>query len=138
MERDPEAPYVLSTLRTTYHLMGRHEEAMEMWRASYRALGDQEALDALESGYRNGGYATALRAVAELFVERAKTQYVTPWQIATLYTRAGEPEPALDYLERAFQDHDNNMPSIAVDPIFDLIRDQPRFQALVDSLGLPR
>ena len=138
MERDPEAPIVLSTLRTTYHLMGRHEEAMEMWRASYRALGDQEALDALEVGYRAGGYSAALRSVAELFLARAETQYVTPWQIATLFTRAGSAEPALDHLEGAFRDHDNNMPSIAIDPIFDFIREEPRFQALVDSLGLPR
>jgi adenylate cyclase len=129
---------VLSTLRTTYHLMGREEEAMEMWRSSYRATGDTAALSALESGYAQGGYTTALRAVADLFVARSSTTYVTPWQIATLYTRAGDAEPALDYLELAYKDHDQNMPSIAVDPIFDFIRNRPRFQALVDSLGLPR
>ncbi|HSG07297.1 MAG TPA: protein kinase [Longimicrobiales bacterium] len=137
-ERDPEAPYVLSTLRTTYHLMGRHEEAMEMWEASYRAAGDDEAVAALKNGYGRGGYAEALRAVAELFETRSQARYVTPWQIATLYTRAGETEQALDYLEKAYADHDQNMPYIAVDPIFDFIRDEPRFQALVDSLGLPR
>ena len=76
--------------------------------------------------------------MAELFETRSQTQYVTPWQIATLYTRAGEAEPAMEYLEQAYADHDQNMPSIAVDPIFDFIRDEPRFQALVDSLGLPR
>ncbi|MCG6954463.1 MAG: protein kinase [Gemmatimonadetes bacterium] len=135
---DPDAPYVLSTLRTTYHLMGREGEAMEMWRASYRAAEDTAALSALDAGYAQGGYASALRAVAELFVARSKTEYVTPWQIATLYTRAGDAEPALDYLELAYKDHDQNMPSIAVDPIFDFIRNRPRFQALVDSLGLPR
>jgi adenylate cyclase len=136
--RDPEAPMVLSTLRTTYHLMGREADAMEMWRASYRAKGDTAALSALEAGYAQGGYSAALRAVAELLVARSKTEYVTPWQIATLYTRAGDAEPALDYLELAYKDHDQNMPSIAVDPIFDFIRNRPRFQALVDSLGLPR
>jgi len=136
--RDPDAPFLLSTLRTTYHLMGRHEEAMEMWRASYRVAGDDEALAALEDGWGRGGYSEALRAVAELFEVRAQTQYVTPWQIATLYTRAGDAEPALTHLEMAYRDHDQNMPSIAVDPIFDFIRNEPRFQALVDSLGLPR
>jgi tetratricopeptide (TPR) repeat protein len=137
-ERDPEAPILLSTLRTTYHLLGRHEEAMEMWRASYRSQGDEEALEALESGYGEGGYSEALRAVADLFVERSRTRYVTPWQIATLLLRGGFPEPALEYLEEAFQVRDQNMPYISVDPIFDPLRDTPRFQALMDGLGLPR
>jgi serine/threonine protein kinase/tetratricopeptide (TPR) repeat protein len=136
-ERDPEAPMVLSTLRTTYHLLGRYEEAMEMWRASYGALGDTEALAALEDGYATGGYNAALRAVADLFVERSDTTYVPPWQIATLYTRAGEGELAVEYLERALEDHDQNMPSIAIDPIFDFMRDDPRFQSLLERLGLP-
>jgi serine/threonine-protein kinase len=138
LERDPQAPMVLSTLRTTYHLMGRHEEAIQMWRASYERAGDAEALEALERGYRAGGYSAALLAVADLFVERSATTFVTPWQIATLYTRAGMTEPALVYLERAFEVRDPNMPYISIDPIFDPLRREPRFRALMDRLGLPQ
>jgi tetratricopeptide (TPR) repeat protein len=137
LDRDAEAPIVLSTLRTTYHLMGRHEDAIRMWRASYEAVGDTAALQALNRGYAQGGYGAALTAVADLFVERSDTAYVTPWQIATLYTRAGRGEEALHYLELAFQEHDQNMPYITTDPIFDFLREEPRFQELVDRLGLP-
>jgi len=135
--RDPEAPYLLSTLRTAYHLMGRETDAMEMWRTSYRAAGDDETVAALEEGYARGGYSEALRSVARLFEARSQTRYVTPWQIATLYTRAGDAEPAVAYLQMAFRDHDQNMPSILVDPIFDFLKDDPRFQALVNALGVP-
>jgi serine/threonine-protein kinase len=140
LARNAEDPIALSTLRTTYHLMGRHDEGLEMWRASYASRGDDEAVAALERGHAQGGYHQALRSVAELFVERARTTeiHVTPWQIATLYTRADDDGPALDYLERAYQARDQNMPYISIDPIFDHLRDEPRFQALVDSLGLPR
>jgi TolB-like protein len=137
LERDPEAPILLSTLRTTYHLMGRHEDALRMWRASYGALGDEEAVAALTRGYRAGGYNEALRAVADTFVVRAQSRYVTPWQIATLYTRAGEGGLALDYLDLALADREPNMPYLAVDPIFDFLRQEPRFRAMVTSLGLP-
>ena len=41
------------------------------------------------------------------------------------------------YLEQAFEEHDNNMPYITVDPIFDPVRQDPRFRALVARLGLP-
>lgn len=136
LARDPQAPIILTTLRTTYHLMGRNDEAMEMWRASYQA--DPEALQALESGFRSEGYSAALRAVADLLVRRSDTTYVRPWLIGTLYLRSGMGEAAIPYLEQAFQEHDPNMPYISVDPIFDIVREDARFRSLMDRLGLPR
>lgn len=109
---------------------------MEMWRASYRS--DPGALAALEEGYRSEGYSAALRAVADLLVERADTTYVRPWLVGTLFTRAGMADAAIPYLEQAFQEHDPNMPYIATDPIFDIMRQEPRFRALVERLGLPQ
>ena len=138
LEREPGAPYPLSTLRTAYHLLERHDQAIEAWGRSYRSLGDVEAADELERGYREGGYDAALVSVAELFVGRLATREAPPWQIATLYTRAGRAEEALQYLELAYAEQEPNMPSISVDPIFDFRRDEPRFRALVDGLGLPR
>ena len=72
-----------------------------------------------------------------MMIERSKTTYVTPWQIATLYTRAGKNDEALDWLEKAFEAHDPNMPYISVDPIFDSLRDNPRFQDLLRRMNLP-
>ncbi len=134
LARDPQAPILLTTLRTTYHLMGRHEQAMEMWRASYQS--DPGALEALDGGYRAGGYSAALRAVAGLLVARSDTTYVRPWLIGTMYMRAGMGDLAIGYLEQAFREHDPNMPYISTDPIFDPIRREPRFIALMEGLGL--
>jgi TolB-like protein/tRNA A-37 threonylcarbamoyl transferase component Bud32/Tfp pilus assembly protein PilF len=136
LAREPQAPIILTTLRTTYHLMGRFEDAMEMWRASYAA--DPEALEALERGYQTRGYSAALQAVADLFVERSVSTYVRPWLIGTLYMRAGMGDAAIGYLEQAFEEHDPNMPYISTDPIFDIVRQEPRFRALMDRLGLPQ
>ena len=133
--RGPQAPMILSTLRTTYHLLERHEEAMGMWRASY--AGDPEALVALEQGYETGGYSAALRGVADLFLTRADTMYVRPWQVATLLLRGGMAEECLPYLEQAFAEHDNNMPYITVDPIFDPVRQGPPVPGLSGPAGPP-
>ncbi|MFC1660806.1 protein kinase [Gemmatimonadota bacterium] len=137
-EREPEAPIVLTTLRTTYHLMGRHDQAMEMWRASYRTAEDQEALEALERGWAEGGYSAALQAVAEVMVARSDTTYIRPIVIGTLYTRAGMKEEALTYLEAAYEERSPGIPYLSVDPIFDFLRDDPRFQTIIDEIGLPR
>jgi serine/threonine protein kinase len=44
--------------------------------------------------------------------------------------RAGDKERVIEWLERAYEEHDNNMPYIGSDPIFDVARDDPRFQDL--------
>jgi tetratricopeptide (TPR) repeat protein/TolB-like protein len=140
IERGNGLPYLLSTLRTTYHLMGRFEEALDIWRqtltpdGAYTVAGDPEALEALELGYAEGGYSGALTAVAELNARRGGS----PWGIGTLFTRAGREEEALDWLERAVEAGNQNSPSLAVDRIFDPLRDEPRFLALIDRLGLSR
>jgi len=132
LRREPNEPMALSNARTTYHHMGRYEEAMPIWRDYYASQGDTVAVRALDTGYAQGGYAAALRAVAEVYVARGDPAKL--WQIATLYTRAGDDEKALEYLEEAAGVRDPNIPYLTVDPLFDGLRDEPRFQALIDKL----
>jgi tetratricopeptide (TPR) repeat protein len=114
-----------------------YQEALDVWKASYAARGDQEAGEALARGFKEEGYQGALRRVAETLVVRSQTAYVSPWQIGTLYTRAGKNDEALDWLEKAYQAHDQNMPYLGVDPIFDTLRDDPRYQGLLRRMNLP-
>ena len=136
LDTAPNDAIALSTLRTAYHMKRMYNEALEIWKASYAAKGDREALDALERGFAEGGYRGALQRVAETLVARSRTTYVTPWQIATLYTRAGKNSEALEWLEKAYQAHDQNMPYISVDPIFDDLRKEPRFQDILRRMKL--
>jgi TolB-like protein/predicted Ser/Thr protein kinase len=138
LKTSPDDAIALSTLRSAYHMKHMYKEALEIWKASYAAKGDHEAEEALDRGYAEGGYQRALQRVAETLAERSKTTFVTPWQIATLYTRAGINNEALEWLDKAYQTHDPNMPYISVDPIFDPLRNEPRFQDLLRRMKLPK
>lgn len=131
--------FLESTLRTTYHLLGRDSLAIESTRAFYLQRDDLEALDALDTGFEAGGYERALLSVADVMVRRSEAgdEDVSFWQIGTLYTRAASPDLALEYLGRAVAEGDTNSPYLTVDPIFDPMRDDPRFQALIDQLRIP-
>jgi serine/threonine protein kinase/Tfp pilus assembly protein PilF len=133
---NPGTPILLTTLRTTYHQNKMYKKAIESWRQSFQTSGNQKSLDALNSGYIEGGYHMALRRVAELKINQSKSKYIPPWQIGTLYTRAAMPDEALDYLEKAVEDHDPNSPYLSVDPIFDYMREMPRFKSLIRKIGL--
>jgi len=130
-------PIILSTLRTSYELEGIYEEALEMWREFYAGRNDHQGLEALERGYEEAGYHGAMLRSAEMMVERSKKTYVTPWQIATLYTRAGKKSEAIDWFEKAYEQHDTNMPALSMDPLFDGLRSEPRFKDLLRRMNLP-
>jgi TolB-like protein/Tfp pilus assembly protein PilF/predicted Ser/Thr protein kinase len=133
----PQDQMTLSALKSAYHLKGMHEEALDIWRTWFAVKGDGEAEDALARGYAEAGYSGALTSVAEMMIERSRTAYVTPWQIATLFTRAGKKDEAIEWLEKAYEAHDSNMPYISVDPIFDDLRSDPRFQDLLRRMNFP-
>ncbi|MFH1944617.1 MAG: protein kinase, partial [Acidobacteriota bacterium] len=133
----PTDPFTLGALKSAYHLKGMHEEALEMWRVSYVANGDSEAVDALARGFEEEGYSGALTRLAEMMIKRSRTTFVTPWRIGTMFTRAGKTDEAIEWLEKAYDAHDPNMPSVFVDPIFDGLRGDPRFQELLRKMNLP-
>ena len=135
LESDPTNAQTLSNLKTTYHMQKKYAEAFEIWKFDNRK--DSLAVKALESGYESGGYQGALKAFAEYSIQKSSEQFVTPWRILTIYTRAGMKEEALDYLEKAYEAHDPNMPYISTDPIFDYLRDEPRFVAVYDKMNFP-
>ena len=136
LKDSPGDPVAMSTLRSAYHMKKMYPEALDTWKRSYTARGDTEAVEALDRGFREDGYRGALRRLAGTLVERSKATYVSPWQIGTLYTRAGEVDEALDWLEKAYQAHDQNMPYIGVDPIFDALKGDRRYQDLIGRMNL--
>jgi len=136
LKASPNDPIALSTLRSAYHMKRMYKEALEIWKASYAAKGDREAEDALDRGFAEAGYQGALRRVAETLIARSRTTYVTPWQIGTLYTRAGMNKEALEWLEKAYEAHDPNSPYLSLDPIFDNLRTEPRFQDILRQMKL--
>jgi TolB-like protein/tetratricopeptide (TPR) repeat protein len=133
----PHDLVALATLRSAYHEKGMYKEALDVWEASLEAKGDTVAEAALARGYAEGGYSRALSRMAETLVVRSRTSHVTPWQIGTLYTRAGKKDEALDWLEKAVEARDPNVPYLSIDPIFDDLRANPRFQKLIHRLNLP-
>ncbi|MCB0658300.1 MAG: hypothetical protein KDC57_19285 [Saprospiraceae bacterium] len=136
LERTPNDPVAISALRTSYHLTQQFPEAIEIWTRYFQARKDSLAISVINEAFRQKGYHDALNQLAELYVDRSENQFIPAYQIATLYTRAGQVDKALTWLEQAFREHDANMYSIATDPIFDLLQNEPRFQELLDKMDL--
>ena len=58
--------------------------------------------------------------------------------IAELYARLGKNDEACKWLDQAFQEHDDRLVFLNVDPRFDGLRLYPKFDNLLRRIGLPR
>ncbi len=57
-------------------------------------------------------------------------------EIALVYGELGELDRAFDYLDRAYAEHPANLLNLSVDPAADPLRQDPRFDELMEKLGL--
>src|SRR5881227_3622560 len=87
------------------------------------------------------GYAYAIsgdRPKAEQMLReleaQAKRQYVNSSAFAAIYLGLGEKKKALDWLDVAYENQESACWLLKVDPIYDSVRNEPRFQALVQKV----
>jgi tetratricopeptide (TPR) repeat protein len=70
--------------------------------------------------------------------ERSRHHYVFPSVFALAYIGLDDKEQALTFLERAYEEQDPALFYLKVSPIFDPLRSEPRFQALLRRVNFPQ
>ena len=73
---------------------------------------------------------------AETLAARSKRTDVDSMLIARLYRSAGEKDRALEWLEKAYHERASHMVYLNVEPTWDNLRDDPRFQDLLRRVNL--
>ncbi len=116
---------------------GRHSyrEALTAYRKAIK-LGDNTTATRCYYGFSlamSGERAAALAILASLQTEK---EFVSPVAMAVLYAGAGDKEQAFAELERSFEARDPQLQYLNVEPHFDTLRDDRRFQELVKRIGL--
>jgi hypothetical protein len=68
----------------------------------------------------------------------SKRVQVSKYAIATVYAALGDKDQAITRLEQAYAEHSFMVASLKVDPEFDGLRSDPRFQDLLRRLKFPQ
>jgi TolB-like protein/Tfp pilus assembly protein PilF len=120
-----------------YEQVGQHDAAIEIMRGAV-ALSDNNPLPLSGLGH---AYALAARTreaqqILDQLLQLSKERYVSPYNIAVIYTGLKQSGPALDMLEQACDYRDVWLVWLKVNPRFDSLRAEPRFNEVMRRVGL--
>ena len=98
----------------------------------------EERMTALRKAYAAAGLEGLRRSRIDLDRKSADGKSPNPnaYDIAVDYAAVGDKDQALAWLEKSIEAHDIRIPLIGVEPIFDSLRSEPRFGALLSEMGL--
>lgn len=137
LQEAPDFTMAHRYLWVAYQQKQMYEEALREAQKYFTTLNKPDIVEALTAGFKESGYTGAMNRAAQLLVEKAKKQYVQPLYIARFFAYAGNHIQALEWLERGFQTHDMLMVNLKGSCDWDNLRDNPKFQNLLERMKFP-
>ena len=115
---------------------GQHDEAIaELGRALKLLPDNTEVLAFLAFAYAAADRRDEAQAQLDQLVKRSKRQHVPPYHLAIINAGLRDNDQAFYCLERAFEKRAVDLFTLKVEPMFDSLRDDPRFDDLLAGIG---
>ncbi|MGH9804964.1 MAG: winged helix-turn-helix domain-containing protein, partial [Candidatus Acidiferrales bacterium] len=138
LEMDPNFVSAHWGLAWPYGQKGMYEEAIAELTVAIRLAGDSPIFSAMLGHiYALAGKRAEAQKAIDRLSELSAQRYVSPFEIALVYIGLGENEGAFEWLEKAYHERSFWLVLLEVEPKFDPLRSDLRFQDLVRRLGLP-
>ncbi len=118
-------------LSQTLGQAGRDEEAFKLWIGRFTDLIESDRRE-WQAAFEREGWKGIMRERARRFEN--STEIYTHG--AAYHAYVGDADKALAYLETALERRENMLQWLRVDPRFDPIRNEPRFEAFLAKTGL--
>ena len=137
LELDPNFHQSRNLLGLCYVLTGKPSEALAEFQTIEQSAPDLPWVKG-SLGYLYGvtGRPADARNILAKLDQISRKRYVTHWAQAIIYLGLGQKDIALDWLEKAYEDHDGWMWDMHAQPWWAPLRNEPRFQALLKKIGL--
>jgi predicted Zn-dependent protease len=134
--RHPDHPYARVWLGRAYARVGRFLEAIAALSDLLKLENLPEYESALGRVYADAGNTTEATAVLNRLRERMRDEFVSASFLATVQLGLHDTDGALVSPAQAATEHSYYVPWWKVDPALDPLRSDPRFTALLQSVGL--
>jgi serine/threonine protein kinase/tetratricopeptide (TPR) repeat protein len=139
LEMDPNFGGALNVLGMVYRERAMYEKAIESFqKARTFDEGNTWVTGELGHAYAVSGNKSQAQKVLDELEQLSKRSYIPPDNIALVYLGLGKINLTFEYLEKAYEDRSVGMCWLKADPIFDSLRSDPRFTALLKRIGLEK
>ena len=137
LELRPDYGLALWYRGASFWFQGRMEEAVGVWRAAMQKTGPNSGMiGAIGMGLGYLGRQAEARALLAELEAAACERYVSPISRAQIHLSLGEVDAAFEWLDRAVDEHDPHILDLPCKPIWDGLRPDPRFAALLRKMRL--
>jgi tetratricopeptide (TPR) repeat protein len=138
IDQYPTYPLAYIWLGSAYREKKMYKEALEQFSQGVKFSGNRPAMLALYGhALALSGDAAGAREVLADLQHLAQSRYVSSLYFAGVYTGLGEKSTALDWLDKAYEERNDRLVYLNVDPMADPLRSEPRFRDLMKKLNLP-
>ncbi len=139
LEMDPNFAQAHFILGKAYLRKGAFPEAItEIQKATELSSNSLKYTGPLGHAYARAGRSSEAKKILKELTERSKQQYGYWYSIACIYAGLEETDQAFAALDKAYEQRDTALPHLKVEPLFDPLHSDPRFQDLVRRIGLPQ
>lgn len=134
---DSTNPFVISSLMAAYRWTKNYEKWFELWKKQPGL--DDETILKFENILRNKGYHAVveelIKQLEEILTEGGRVPFMN---LGNLYNQLGRYEKAIDYWEKAYEEHNPNAPYLSMYTVKNkALNDQPRYIELIKKMNLP-
>jgi TolB-like protein/Tfp pilus assembly protein PilF len=137
LELYPKSAASIFEYAETLLQLGRLDEAVnECKKAVELSEGFSGYLAGLGYAYAVMGKISETESIINSLKERASKEYVSLYMLGAIYIALGEKDLAFEYLEKAYEERDLDIIYLKIHPMWDDIRNDPRYKALLKKLNL--
>ena len=138
LEIDPAFPIAYNDLSLAYNLKGMYEESVQaaLKQASLYGATPEDTARRLAIFRKEGIDGYRRDAIREALEREARGERASPIAIAGWYVGLGEKQKALDYLERAVDEHTFQTLWLKTFPHWKHLQGEPRYHALLRKIRL--
>jgi eukaryotic-like serine/threonine-protein kinase len=139
LELEPNLVQALENLGNCYEHKGMNAEAVAAYLQGKSLVPvPPEKIQALRQAFETAGIKGYWQKELEFAKERMKEGAVSPHRMARIYTELGDKAEAIAWLEKAFAERNSLVIFLKTTPMFDPLRDDPRYVRLLERIGLTR